>query len=71
MKNNKKPMAMEQSLYAQVVKICHQDFKFVATDKKKNEPKFKFQDQSARSQLWFNLDLDWVEINFSTREPDF
>ena len=45
--------------------------KFVATDKNKNKAKFKFQGQSARSQLWFNLDLNWVEINFSTREPDF
>ena len=64
-------MAMEQSLYAQVVKLRHKDLKFVATYKKKNEAKFKFQGQSARSQLWFDLDLNWVEINFSTREPDF
>ena len=27
--------------------------------------------QSARSQLWFDLELDWIKINFSTREPDF
>ena len=27
--------------------------------------------QSARSQLWFDLDLDWIEINVSTRDPDF
>ena len=64
-------MAMEQSLYAQVFKLCRKDLKFVATDKKKYEAKFKFQGQSARSQLWFYLDLYWVEINFSTREPDF
>ena len=38
---------------------------------KKIEAKFKFQGQSARSQLWFDLDLDWIEVNFSTREPDF
>ena len=44
---------------------------FVATDKNKNEAKFKFQGQSARSQLWFDLDLDWIDINFSSREPDF
>ena len=24
----------------------------------------------ARSQLWFDLDLDWIDINFSTPEPD-
>ena len=43
---------------------------FVAADKNKNEAKFKFQGQSARSQLWFDLDLNWVDINLSTREPD-
>ena len=64
-------MATEQSLYVQVVKLCRNDLKFVATDKNKNEAKFKFQGQSERSQLWFDLDLNWVEINFSTREPDF
>ena len=62
---------MEQSLYAQVIKLCRQDLKFVATDKNKNEAKFKFQGQSARSQIWFDLDLDWIEINFSSREPNF
>ena len=39
--------------------------------KNKNESKFKFQGQSGRSRLWFDLDLDWININFSTREPDF
>ena len=38
---------------------------------KKNEAKFKFQGQSTRSQRWFDLDLDWIEVNFSTCEPDF
>ena len=69
--NNIKRMAMEQSLYAQVIKLSRKDLKFVATDRNKNEAKFKLQGQSARSQLWFNLDLYWVEINFSTRETDF
>ena len=64
-------MTMEKSLYAQVVKFCRKDLKFVETDKNKNVEKFKFQGQSARSQIWFNLDLDWIEIKFSTREPDF
>ena len=45
--------------------------KFVATDKNQNGAKFKFQGQYARSQIWFDLDLDWIEINFSSREPDF
>ena len=62
---------MEQSLYAQVVKLRHTDLEFVATDKNKNEAKFKFQGQYARSRLWFDIDLDWIEINFISREPDF
>ena len=44
--------------------------KCFATDKNKNEAKFKFQGKLARSQLWFDFDLDWIEINFITREPD-
>ena len=62
---------MEQSLYAQVVKLWRKDLQFAAADKNKNEAKFKFQGQSARSQLRLDLDLKWVDINFSTREPDF
>ena len=62
---------MEQSLYAQVIKFRRKDLKFDAADKNKNEPKFKFQGQSGRSRLWFDIDLDWININFSTREPDF
>ena len=34
-------MAMEQSLYSQVIMIRQNDLKFVATDKNKNEAKFK------------------------------
>ena len=63
-------MAMEQSLYAQVVKLCRKDLNFFATDKNKNEAKFKFQGLSARSPRWFDLDLDWIEVHFSTRETD-
>ena len=62
---------MEQSLYAQVFKLRRKYLKFVATDKKKNEAKFEFQGQSARLQIWFYLDLDLIEINFSSCEPDF
>ena len=51
--------------------IRREDLNFVATDKNKNEAKFKFQGQSARSQQWFDLDLDWIEEKFSTCEPDF
>ena len=64
-------MAMEQSLYAQVIMFWRKDLKFDAADNNKNESKFKFQGQSARSQLWFDLDLDWIDMNFSTLEPDF
>ena len=62
---------MEQGLYAQVIMIRQTYLKFVATDKNKNEVKFKFKGQSARSQRWFDLDLDWIEVNFSTREHHF
>ena len=61
---------MEQSLYAQLIMFRRKDLKFDAADKNKNKSKFKFQGQSARSQLWFDLDLDWIDMNFSTREPD-
>ena len=64
-------MEMEQSLYAQVVKLRRNDLLFLAAYKNKTEAKFKFQGQSARSQLCFDLNLDWIDINFSTREPDF
>ena len=40
-KNNIKRMAMEQGLYAQVIMLRREDFKFVATDKIKNESTFK------------------------------
>ena len=42
-------MAMKQGLYAQVIMLCREDLKLVATDRIKNEAKFKFQGQSARS----------------------
>ena len=62
---------MEQSLYAQVIKFRLKDLLCDAADKNKTELKFKFQGQSARSQLCFDLDLDWIDMNFSTRETDF
>ena len=70
-KNNIKRMAMEQSLYAQVIMFRRKDLKFDAADKKKNPSKIIFQGQSARSRYWFDLDLDWIDINFSTGEPGF
>ena len=54
--------------------ICRNEFqillKLIAANNNKNEAKFKFQDQSARSQRWFDLGFNWIEVNFSTREPD-
>ena len=51
-------MAVEQGLYAKVVKLSRKYFKFIAANKNKNEAKFKFQGRSARSKRWFDLDLD-------------
>ena len=70
-KNNIKQMSTEQGLYAKVIMLRREDLKFFATDKKKDESKFKFQGQSARSQQWFDIEFDWIELNFSTCEPDF
>ena len=64
-------METEQSLYAQVVNLRCKYLNFFATNKNKTEAKSKFQGQSERSQLWFDIDLDWIEINFSPREPYF
>ena len=41
-KNNIKRMAMEQSLYSQVIMFRRKDLKFDAADKNKNKSKFKF-----------------------------
>ena len=37
------------------------------------EPKIKylFQGQSARSKNWFNLHIEWIKENISTREHQF
>ena len=61
---------MEQGLYAQVINIIQKDLKLIAENNNKNEAKFKFQGQYARSQRWFDLDFDWIEVKFSTSEPD-
>ena len=64
-------MEIGKGLYAQVVKIGRKDLKFIAENKNKNEAKFNFPGQPARSQLWFDLEFDWIELNFSTLEPSF
>ena len=67
--NNIKRMETEQGLYAQVVKIRRKDLKYTAYNTNKNEAKFKFQGQSARSKCWFDLVFDCIQVNFSTQEP--
>ena len=54
-----------------MVKILQKDLEFIAANKNKNEAKFKFLGQSARSQRWFDLEFYWIEVNFSTHEPYF
>ena len=63
-------MAMEQGSYAQMLILLQKDLNFFATDKNKNEAKFKFQGQSVISQRWFDLDFDWIEVNFRKSEPE-
>ena len=53
-----------------MVKLRRKDLKFISANKNKNEAKFKFQGKSAISQRWFDLEFDWIEVNFSTHEPD-
>ena len=69
-KYNIKRMATEQGSYEHVVMLHQMDLKFIAESKNKNEDKFKFQGQSVISQRWFNLDLEWIEVDFITLEPD-
>ena len=64
-------MEMEEGLYAQVVMLRRKDLNLILANRNKNESKFKFQGQYARSQRWFDLDFDWIELNSSTREPNF
>ena len=64
-------MATGKGLYSKSVKLSRKDLKFIAGNKDKNEAKFKFQGQSARSQRWFDIDFDWIEVNFNTHEPYF
>ena len=70
MKNNINLIAMKQGLYVQVIMLRQKYLKFVAADKNKNEAKLKFQGQSERSQRWFDLDFDLIEVSFSTHELD-
>ena len=51
---------MEQEIYAKLVKLRQKYLKVIAANKNKNEAKFKFQGQSARSQRWFDLEFDCI-----------
>ena len=53
-----------------MVKLSRKYLKFITENKNKNEAKFKFQGLFARSQCCFDLDFDWIEVNFSIHEPD-
>ena len=39
--------------------------------KKEKTNKYNFQEQSARSIRWFDLDHEWLEENFWRRGPYF
>ena len=51
-------MSTKQGLYAQVGMLRRKDFMTTEANKNKNEAKFKFQGQSARSQRWFDIYFD-------------
>ena len=62
-------MAMGQGLYAQVFMIRQKD-----SDNKKEKlktKKYNFQGQSSISIHWFDINHEWLEENFMTREPYF
>ena len=62
-------MRIEESLKSKVGNRI--DFaNAIAANKNKNVAEFKLQSQSTRSKRWFDLDFDWIEVNFITREPD-
>ena len=61
---------MEQGLYSQVDMFSRKYLKITEANKNTNKAKLKFQGQSARTQCCFDLDFEWIEENFSTREPE-
>ena len=48
-----------------MVNIRRKGLKFIAENKDRNEAKFKFQGQSARSHCWFDLELYYIEVNLA------
>ena len=62
-------MSTEKGLYAQVVMIRQ---KYSENKKEKeNTKKYNFQEKSARSRRWFDLDHEQLEENLMTLEPGF
>ena len=61
-------MALENGLYAQLVMIRQRQ----SYDKKvkNNTNKYNFQEQSAKTKHWFDIDHEQLKENFMTREPD-
>ena len=53
-----------------MLKLRQNDLNFIEANNNKNETKFKFQGQSAISQRWFDLNFYWIEVYFSTHDPD-
>ena len=60
---------MEQGLYSQVVMIHQKDLD--NKKEKENTKKYNFQGQSAGSKCWLDIDHEWSEVNFRTRESEF
>ena len=60
---------MEKGTFAQEVIIHRKE----SENKKEKETikKYNFQGQSVRSGRWSDLDHEWFEENFRTRERDF
>ena len=61
-------MTTEQELYAKVVTIRRKDSNNKTEEE--NTKKYNFQGKSERSIHWLDLDHEWLEESFSTREPD-
>ena len=50
---------------------CRKDIITTKANKNKHEETFKIEGKSARSQRWFDIDFDWIEVKFSMCEPEF
>ena len=59
---------MYKGLYAQVAMIRQKE----AENKKEKDKtkKYIFQGKLTRPRRWLDLDHEWLEENFMTREPD-